>query len=428
MEGILDTRALGRWRRGAVLALCFGFALAALIYYPRAGFDWRWALAVSALVLVFEAIPVEIPSEKLYLTFSLPAICAAWVVCGTWSVLICPAMALFGLALHWQVQKRVAKCGLIFLRLAIMVGVLPIAAGAADFAGASIPATLRLPLEAGVFIVAYVAATTLAWLGVAGAGAYRVAHRLLSNSIWEWLIMFAIVVVAAVGLAAVVEHGHFWLLPVAAVSPFALRAVYAMRARMRLHREDALKLLTLMMQRAHPYTHGHIERVGLMAEDVAIRMGLNPAEARLVREAAILHDIGKIAVDEEILDFPGPLTADQLNHVRRHSIISSEILHDHPDFCEIAGWVRHHHERPDGTGYPDQLKDYEIEIPSKIIAVTDAYDAMVGGGHPNQKRPYRDSLSTEEATEELNRYSGSQFDPRVVAAFRSALVAQGVKA
>ncbi|MEQ1933787.1 MAG: HD domain-containing phosphohydrolase, partial [Fimbriimonadaceae bacterium] len=170
-----------------------------------------------------------------------------------------------------------------------------------------------------------------------------------------------------------------------------------------------------------PYTHRHLARVALASEEVALRLGLGTKRARLVREAAILHDLGKIAIDEDILDKPAKLTPEEFDHVKQHSEFGERILAPVAEFQEMKQWIRHHHERPDGTGYPDQLRDSQIPIESKIIAVVDAYDAMTGGCEGRDKRSYRDPMTPDQAMQELERCSGTQFDKAVVKTFKRVI-------
>ncbi len=231
---------------------------------------------------------------------------------------------------------------------------------------------------------------------------------------------------ALLGLAVtslIAEHMPF-LVPLSLIPVWALRTSLIYQGKLYDNYYGTIAALNLMLQRAHPYTHGHLERVAETAEEVAKRLGLGPTRARLVREAAILHDIGKIAVDEEILDKPARLTAEELEHVRLHASWGAEILSPVREFSPIVPWIRHHHERPDGTGYPDRLSDAEIPIESKIIAVVDAFDAMIGSDEPNGKRTYRQPMTVPDALKELDRCSGTQFDHEVVRAFRAVVEAE----
>lgn len=186
--------------------------------------------------------------------------------------------------------------------------------------------------------------------------------------------------------------------------------------------QQTLQALALMLQRAHPYTHAHIERVARIAERTALHLGLAPDRAKMVHEAARLHDVGKIAVDEQILDKPGKLTPDEYAHVKLHAPFGAAILEEIEELRSISEWIRFHHERPDGTGYPKGLSGDQIPIEAKIIAVADAFDAMTGGYDGGEKRPYRDPISPQLALVEMERCAGTQFDPDVVSAFREALM------
>jgi putative nucleotidyltransferase with HDIG domain len=218
--------------------------------------------------------------------------------------------------------------------------------------------------------------------------------------------------------------GPVWLLPAIGAPILALQAAIRGRHSLYEHYYETIGTLTLMLQRAHAYTAQHLERVAALAEETALSLGLSPRRARLVREAALLHDIGKIAVDERILEKPGRLTPEEYEHVKRHADLGAEIVRPVTPLREMVEWIRRHHERPDGRGYPDGLKDREIPIESKIIAVADAFDAMTAVGD-SAKRSYRTPKTWFEAVEELRRCAGSQFDPRVVEAFSAALRSKG---
>jgi PAS domain S-box-containing protein len=160
---------------------------------------------------------------------------------------------------------------------------------------------------------------------------------------------------------------------------------------------------------------GHGSVVAHWAEAVARRMGCPLEQVREVRWAALLHNVGKVAIPEEILRKPGPLSADELALVQRYPVIGEQILEAVPRFRGVARLVRHHRERWDGTGYPDGLRGEEIPLGSRIIAVVDAYNAMT------DHRRYRVARGHTEAVAELQRHAGSQFDPHVVQAFLELL-------
>jgi diguanylate cyclase (GGDEF)-like protein len=164
-----------------------------------------------------------------------------------------------------------------------------------------------------------------------------------------------------------------------------------------------------------PQLGEHIDAVTVLAEEVARRLELPAHIVEQVGHAAQLHDVGKIAIPDAILNKPGSLDAEEWRFMRRHTIIGERIVAAAPALSEAARLIRSSHERFGGGGYPDGLCGEEIPIGSRVITVCDAFDAMIAD------RPYRMSLSPTEAMRELERCAGSQFDPVVVEAFRETL-------
>src|SRR5436309_706890 len=162
------------------------------------------------------------------------------------------------------------------------------------------------------------------------------------------------------------------------------------------------------------YTGFHSQRVAQLAVRVAGRLGLDREQIELTRLAASLHDLGKLALPEELLRKPGPLTEPERLVLERHPQIGFRML-ESLGVDTVAEWVLHHHERWDGSGYPDGLLGDGIPLGARIIFVADAFDAMTS------ECVYRRRVSTEEAVAELDRCAGTQFDPEIVAAFAQEL-------
>ena len=171
-----------------------------------------------------------------------------------------------------------------------------------------------------------------------------------------------------------------------------------------------LAIITSTVEAKDDYTATHGEDVADVAERVALRMELTEAQARDVRLAAMLHDIGKIAVPSEILLKPGPLTDEEWVVMRRHAAVGGDLVARIDAFAHLAPAVRASHERWDGGGYPDNLAGQDIPLAARIIAACDTYDAII------TDRPYRPARSSAEACAELERVAGSQLDPCVVRA------------
>jgi putative nucleotidyltransferase with HDIG domain len=163
------------------------------------------------------------------------------------------------------------------------------------------------------------------------------------------------------------------------------------------------------------YTAGHSAAVAIYSRDIAARLGLSEREQQLAHLCGLVHDIGKVGLAPGLVEKPGPLTLEERRHMEEHSAIGERILSNVDDYAEIAKIVRHHHERVDGLGYPDQLGATEIPLLSRIIAVADAYDAMTSD------RPYRDAMPSRVARLRLAQAVESQFDTTVVAAFEAIL-------
>jgi putative nucleotidyltransferase with HDIG domain len=158
----------------------------------------------------------------------------------------------------------------------------------------------------------------------------------------------------------------------------------------------------------------HSETVGRYAEMMAHELGLSEQRTSRVRLAGLLHDIGKVGVPDDILQKPGKLTDAEFALIRRHPELGEQIL-EHPSLTDVREWVGAHHERPDGCGYPLGLREGEIPLEARILAVADAYEAMTSD------RTYRSSMGDTAARAELERCSGTQFDADVVAALVSVL-------
>jgi HD-GYP domain-containing protein (c-di-GMP phosphodiesterase class II) len=159
------------------------------------------------------------------------------------------------------------------------------------------------------------------------------------------------------------------------------------------------------------YTRGHSQRVGILGRRIAGALRLAPETAETIAQAGLLHDIGKIGIAEAVLRKPGPLDADEFLAMRRHPLIGAQIVAPFEFFAAGALIIRHHHERYDGSGYPDGLAGDAIPLGARIIAVADVYDALTSD------RPYRAALPREEAEAHLLEQAGRTLDESVVAAF-----------
>ena len=167
------------------------------------------------------------------------------------------------------------------------------------------------------------------------------------------------------------------------------------------------------------YTRGHSERVGASSRRLAITLGLPPAEVEVIARAGLLHDIGKIGIPEAVLRKTGPLSPEEWEVMRRHPEIGAQIVAPFEFFTAGAVVIRHHHERVDGSGYPDRLAGAAIPLGARIVAVADVYDALTSD------RPYRSAMSSDAARAHLEAQAGRGLDEEIVGAFLG-LVHQGM--
>ncbi len=159
------------------------------------------------------------------------------------------------------------------------------------------------------------------------------------------------------------------------------------------------------------YTRGHSERVGATSRRLAIVLGLSPAEAEIVARAGLLHDIGKIGIPEAVLRKTGPLSPDEWVLMQRHPVIGAQIVAPFEFFTAGAVIIRHHHERVDGSGYPDGLTGNAIPVGARIVAVADVFDALTSD------RPYRAAMAVDDALAHLMAQAGRGLDEEIVGAF-----------
>jgi two-component system, cell cycle response regulator len=215
----------------------------------------------------------------------------------------------------------------------------------------------------------------------------------------------AFTVNASFGLATIPEDAT----SASAALQLADQRMYADKARS--SRDSRAKTRDVLMQLLNertPDLHHHVNGVGQLVVDLAREFALDSDQLDEILRAAELHDIGKLAIPDEILEKPGPLNASEWQFMRQHPIVGERILNADPALRPVARLVRASHERWDGTGYPDGLADTAIPLGARIIAACDAYEAMTS------ERCYQAARSSDDAITELQRNSGTQFDPAVI--------------
>ena len=161
-----------------------------------------------------------------------------------------------------------------------------------------------------------------------------------------------------------------------------------------------------------PYTYGHSQRVAQISSNICKEIGLTSDEIHFINLAALLHDIGKIGTPEHILQKPGRLQPDEMEKIKEHPLKGAQILSTIDELRDVRDWIKHHHERYDGEGYPDKVVALNIPLPARIISIADSFDAMTSD------RPYRKGMDPDKVIDIMGDDAGSQYDPQIFKAFK----------
>jgi putative nucleotidyltransferase with HDIG domain len=172
-----------------------------------------------------------------------------------------------------------------------------------------------------------------------------------------------------------------------------------------------LSILSRAIEARDPYTRGHSARVTQLAEAIARRLGWDDGRLASLRVGGPLHDIGKLALSDDVLCKEGGLDEEEFEQIREHPRIGAKILLRFAAYREALPYVLYHHERWDGNGYPSGRAGEDIPVEARVLAIADAFDAMTSD------RPYRQALTREQALAEVERCAGTQFDPEIARIF-----------
>ena len=234
-------------------------------------------------------------------------------------------------------------------------------------------------------------------------------HHLWLES-WKPIVWHDLSIVPLGAFIAILWQTSPWAVLFAALPLFLVRHSYHLVGELRRQTLNALMVLARMLDERDDETHRHCELVATHAAEIARILDLPQIEIDIIHRAAFLHDIGKIGMSNAILFKPSALTPEERERAKKHAIYGSELLKQFPMFSRGALYVRHHHERWDGKGYPDGIAGEAIPLGARILSVADSFQAMV------EDRPYRKGFDTISALKELAVNAGTQFDPTVVKA------------
>lgn len=233
------------------------------------------------------------------------------------------------------------------------------------------------------------------------------------SQIWKssfYGMLINIILVSLLGIVLAFSYNSYGLggLLLFFIPLLLARYTFKLYIDMRKNYFETMNVLVRAIEASDPYTSGHSIRVSAYAEAIAKQVGLPQGKIDLIKSAALLHDIGKIGIDKNILHKNGKLEKNEFDEIKSHPSLGATIIADLSYLANISDIIKHHHERNDGKGYPDGLTHDNITLETSILTIADSFDAMT------TNRPYRHALSLDTALDEIKTNAGTQFNPDIV--------------
>lgn len=403
----MDNKLTGKALIYIIILACIAFAI--IIYtfsiMDWAGVSWFPILIFLILIIMADSFPVKLPRGGS-VTVSFAANAAAILLFQPLIVIaLTISRDLFFLiqgnnkVKHFfncsQVTVSVGSAALLYRSLAPSI---------ADFTVYHIP-----PFIASMLVIFILNPTfvTLILAFVQNENPYTIW---LVNIKWSTLTFLSMAPLGAL-IAVIYINIGFWGLVLFLFPLILARHTFQSYINMRETFLDTIKSLSLAIDAKDPYTKGHSSRVADYVTAIARELKWPEDRAEFLHYIALIHDVGKVTVPEHILKKDSMLTNEENDIMKKHSYAGSEVIKEVKYFSGGSDIIKHHHERWDGSGYPDQIKGEDIPEGARILAVADAFDAMT------TNRPYRKALEPKDALTELKECAGTQFDPKVVEAF-----------
>ena len=298
-----------------------------------------------------------------------------------------------------------------FALLIMMGNFLYTNAGGMTFVNGNYSLTITNIISLILFVVSYIITNAAVMAGLVSTMSNRNFLYFLFNNIKLSTLSNFMLAPFGVFLAVkYVKDSYVWVI----VFMFALvlsKYVFALYDDSKNKYIQTVNVLTRAIEARDKYTEGHSQRVSEISENIAREMRFNDWKIEQLKMAALLHDVGKIGIDDAVLNKPGKLTTEEYDMIKKHPVIGYNILKDVKDLKPILDLVKYHHERYDGKGYPEGKTADELNVSVFIIQLADSIDAMA------TDRPYRKAMSEEEIIQEIIRCTGTQFHPEVVKAY-----------
>jgi putative nucleotidyltransferase with HDIG domain len=385
----------------------FVLAGAAFVIYLLRGFPgnhWRDIFLFVCLIILADSAQISLPRGGASIYASSPIDLAGIVLFGPAVMAVIEGIATIiteGLLQRRPFMKLIFNVPL----LVMTVGVSGLVYRAFGSFGAIDSPFFLIPLTAAG-VVYYIFNTWAVSFVIALSDGRNPLHVWKQNYMWNFFHILAFLPVGAI-IALLYANSGIWTIALFIIPLFLARYSFQLYLDMREAHINTVAALTSAIDASDPFTHGHSFRVSRYALRVARAMGMSSRDLEMLEYAGLLHDIGKIAVQNDILLKVGPLTEEEWRSLKSHPNVGADIVDQLKFLKEASDVIRSHHERPDGNGYPRGLKGMQVPLTARILNVVDAFDAMTSD------RPYRKALPIARVIEELKTYKGRQFDEQI---------------
>lgn len=387
-----------------VFYIVAGLGLLAYFAFHLPGDRWRDILLFVALIVIADSVQITLPRGGASIYASSPIDLAGIILFGPAVIAVIEAIST---VITEGILQRRPFVKLLFNvpLLVVTVGVSGLVYRAFGSLGSFDSPLFLLPL----FVTGVVYYNLNTWsvsLVISLADSRNPLHVWKQNYMWNFFHILAFLPVGAI-IALLYAKVGVWTIALFIIPLFLARYSFQIYLDMREAHINTVAALTSAIDASDPFTHGHSFRVSRYALRIARAMGMSSRDIEMLEYAALLHDIGKIAIQNDVLLKVGPLTDEEWKSLKSHPNIGADIVEQLKFLKEAAEVIRCHHERPDESGYPRGMPEESIPLGARILNVVDAFDAMTSD------RPYRKALPIERVIEELETYKGTQFDTKV---------------
>jgi putative nucleotidyltransferase with HDIG domain len=396
-----------KWGFKLYYYLFIAAGLAFFVYLLRLfpGGHWRDIFLFICLIILADSAQISLPRGGASIYASSPIDLAGIVLFGPAVMAVIEGIAT--LITEGVLQRRSFTKLIFNVPLLVMtVGVSGLVYRAFGSLGEIDSPIFLIPLAAAG-VVYYLFNTWSVSFVIALSDGRNPLHVWKQNYMWNFFHILAFLPVGAI-IALLYAHSGVWTIALFVIPLFLARYSFQLYLDMREAHINTVAALTSAIDASDPFTHGHSFRVSRYALRIARSMGMSSRDLEMLEYAGLLHDIGKIAIQNDILLKVGPLTEDEWRSLKSHPNIGADIVDQLKFLKEASDVIRSHHERPDGNGYPRGLKGNDVPLTARILNVVDAFDAMTSD------RPYRKALPIARVIEELETYKGKQFDEQTV--------------